>query len=250
MRLKDRVAIVTGAAQGIGEAYAHGLAGEGAKVVVADVQSEKGEAVAKQLRDAGADAIYSHLDVSSEDSVNKLAASTAERFGRIDVLVNNAALYYGIKSTPIIDTPLDYWNKVLSINLTGVWLCCKAVAPYMIQQKKGKIINQSSTGAYLGGGHYSISKLGVNGLTIGLAKELGPHGINVNAIAPGVVTTEATWLVSRARIESGEAAAKVALKRTGVPQDLVGTLLWLASDDSDWVTGGTTLVDGGSIMKI
>ena len=245
MRLKDRVAIVTGAAQGIGEAYATRLAREGARVVVADIQTEKGEGVAKSLRDAGAEASYVYLDVTKEDAVSEMASRTIDQFGRIDILVNNAALYYGIKLTPLLESDLAYWNRVFEVNLTGVFLCCKAVAPYMIQQKSGKIVNQSSAGAYGGRFHYSIAKLGVIGLTIGLAKELGPHGINVNAIAPGPILTEATLASGGGGIPA--MAAQMPLRRAGSPEDLVGTVVWLVSDDSDWVTGQTISADGGLI---
>ncbi len=204
MRLRDRVAIITGAAQGIGRAYALRFAREGAHVVVADIRDEQARAVAAECAALGPVALGARVDVAEEASTRALAEAAIERFGRIDVLVNNAAIYYDLDRT---ENTLAYFNRVLSVNLTGAWLMSRAVERFMKRQRKGKIIHQSSTAAYLGNVgmvdtddpekpmppfHYSVAKIGVAGLTKYMAGALGPWGINVNAIAPGVTMTEAT----------------------------------------------------------
>ncbi|GIW40472.1 MAG: putative oxidoreductase [Candidatus Binatia bacterium] len=259
MRLKDKVAIVTGAGQGIGRAYAHRFAREGAKVVIAELDEKNGKKVEREIRDTGAEALFLPTDVSREDSTKEMAARTVERFGRIDVLVNNAAIFYGLDRE---DHSLAYFNKVLSVNLTGVWLCIRAVEPYMKRQRKGKIINQSSTAAYMGNVgmidtsdpdrpsppfHYSVAKIGVSGLTKYFAGALGPWGINVNAIAPGVTMTEATRSVVPEDMIALLVAA-TALRKPLQPEDLTGAAVFLASEDSDMMTGQVLVVDGGMIM--
>lgn len=259
MRLQDRVAIITGAAQGIGKAYALRFAREGARVVVADLRDEQAEVVAAECRAAGSDAIATHLDVSDEASTRAVAARTVERFGQIDVLVNNAAIYYDLDRE---QNSLEYFNRVLSVNLTGCWLMSRAVEPHMKRRRRGKIIHQSSTAAYLGNVglvdtedpekpmppfHYSVAKAGVSGLTKFMAGALGPWGINVNAIAPGVTMTEATKKV----VPEGMLSMLVmytALRRALEPEDLTGTAVFLASADSDLMTGQVLVVDAGMIM--
>ena len=256
MRLRDRVAIITGAAQGIGRAYALRFAREGAHVVVADIREEQARAVAAEC---GGDAVGLHLDVADEASTQRLAAATVERFGRIDVLVNNAAIYYDLDRS---QNTLAYFNRVLSVNLTGAWLMSRAVERTMKHQRKGKIIHQSSTAAYLGNVgmvntedpdapmppfHYSVAKNGISGLTKYMAGALGPWGINVNAIAPGVTMTEATKKI----VPEAMAEALImfsALRKALQPEDLTGTAVFLASDDSDLMTGQVLVVDGGMIM--
>ena len=259
MRLRDRIAVVTGAAQGIGKAYALRFAREGAHVVVADIRVEQAEAVAAECSALGPAALGARVDVSDEASTKALAERTVERFGRIDVLVNNAAIYYDMDRT---ENSLAYFNRVLSVNLTGAWLMSRAVERFMKRQRKGKIIHQSSTAAYMGNVgmvetddpekpmppfHYSVAKIGIAGLTKYMAGALGPWGINVNAIAPGVTMTEATKKI----VPEGMAdmlVAFTALKKALQPEDLTGTAVFLASDDSDLMTGQTLVVDGGMIM--
>ena len=259
MRLSGRVAIVTGAAQGIGRAYALRFAREGAHVVVADLREEQARGVAAECAKLGPEALAARVDVADEASTQALAARTREKFGRIDVLVNNAAIYYDLDRT---ENTLAYFNRVLSVNLTGAWLMSRAVEPIMKRQRKGKIIHQSSTAAYLGNVgmvetddpdkpmppfHYSVAKVGIAGLTKYMAGALGPWGINVNAIAPGVTMTEATK-----KIVPEEMASMLimftALKKALEPEDLTGTAVFLASEDSDLMTGQTLVVDGGMIM--
>jgi NAD(P)-dependent dehydrogenase (short-subunit alcohol dehydrogenase family) len=259
MRLKDKVAIITGAGQGIGRAYANRFAREGAKIVVAEINEEIGRRTEQEVQAAGSAALYVKTDVSSEESCKAMAAQAARRFGRIDILMNNAAIFFGLDTQ---DSSLEYFNRILSVNLTGVWLCTRAVEPYMKRQHSGKIINQSSTAAFMGNVgavdtsdpdkpsppfHYSVAKMGVNGLTKYFAGALGPWGINVNAIAPGVTMTEATKSVVPEDMLS-MLVMFTALKKALQPEDLTGTAVFLASSDSDMMTGQVLVVDAGMIM--
>lgn len=259
MRLRDRVAIITGAGQGIGRAYAQRFAQEGARVVLAEIRPEWGQRTEAEIRATGAEAWFIPTDVSREDSVRALASQVHDRYGRIDILVNNAAIFYGLDRE---DSSLAYFNKILSVNLTGVWLATRAVEPYMKRQRKGKIINQASTAAYMGNVglvdttdpdkpsppfHYSVSKIGVIGLTKYFAGSLGPWGINVNAIAPGVTLTEATRSVVPPEMID-MLVMYTALKKPLQPEDLTGTAVFLASSDSDMMTGQVLVVDGGMFM--
>lgn len=259
MRLENKVAIITGGGQGIGRAYALRFAQEGAKVVIAEINEQNGNAVAEEVRAAGAQAFYVKTDVSDEASCHAMARAAHERFGSIDILMNNAAIFHGLDRT---DQSLAYFNKILSVNLNGVWLATRAVEPYMKRQHKGKIINQSSTAAYMGNigmvdtsdpdkpsppFHYSVAKMGVSGLTKYFAGALGAWGINVNAICPGVTMTEATKSV----VPEGMLSMIVmmtALKKALEPEDLTGTAVFLASSDSDLMTGQVLVVDAGMIM--
>jgi len=259
MRLQDKVTIITGAGQGIGRAYANRFAKEGAHVVVAEINEEIGRRTEAEIKATGAEAMFVKTDVGSEASCKAMAAQVAERFGRIDILLNNAAIFYGLDRD---DRSLEYFNRILSVNLTGVWLCTRAVEPYMKRQHRGKIVNQSSTAAFMGNVgpvdtsdpdkpsppfHYSVAKMGVNGLTKYFAGSLGPWGINVNAIAPGVTLTEATKsVVPEAMIDM--LVMYTSLKKALKPEDLTGTAVYLASEDSDLMTGQVLVVDGGMIM--
>src|SRR5262245_65982659 len=202
MRLADKVSIITGAAQGIGRAYALRFAREGARVVVADLREEAARDPAAECSTLGPEAAAMRLDVADEASTQEVVARTVDRFGRVDVLVNNAAIYYDMDRT---ENSLAYFNRVLSVNLTGAWLMTRAVEPSMKRRRKGKIIHQSSTAAYMGNVgmvetddpdkpmppfHYSVAKIGIAGLTKYMAGALGPWGINVNAMAPGVTMPE------------------------------------------------------------
>ncbi|HEX9041937.1 MAG TPA: SDR family oxidoreductase [Trebonia sp.] len=246
--LKGKVAIVTGAAGGIGRAYARGLAEAGAAVVLADV---RGEAAAEQAAAIAADgyhAIGLQVDVTSEESTLAMARQTAERFGSVDILVNNAALMAEVMTGGQLTTiPLDMWHRTLDVNLTGPFLCTRAVVPYMREKGYGKIINQSSGGAWLGGAHYGLTKLGIVSMTISLAKELAKSGIRVNAIAPGWTNTEAGNATTAPEVRA--AIARSIPFPFGEPEDLVGGLVFLASAASDWVTGVTLNIDGGWITR-
>jgi 3-oxoacyl-[acyl-carrier protein] reductase len=259
MRLRERVAIITGAAQGIGKAYAQRFAREGAHVVVADLRTEAADAVAKECSALGPRALAAQVDVASETSAVALADRVVAEFGRIDVLVNNAALYYDLDRS---QNTLEYFNRVLAVNLTGVWIMSRAVEKHMKRQRKGKIIHQSSTAAYLANVgpvdtsnpdvpmpsfNYSVAKVGVSGLTKFMAGALGPWGINVNAIAPGPTLSEATKRVVPEQIMN-VLVQQSALRKPLQPEDLAGTAVFLASDDSDLMTGQVLVVDGGMVM--
>ncbi|HLH24794.1 MAG TPA: 3-oxoacyl-ACP reductase family protein [Chloroflexota bacterium] len=253
MRLQDRVAIVTGGGHGIGRAYALGLAGEGAKVVIAEIDAKAADEVAKEIEAQGGQALAVPTDVASEESTQAMAHRTVDRFGGIDVLVNNASIFATIPMSRVgfEDISIEEWDRLMAVNLKGPWLCCRAVVPYMRQRGKGKIINISSGTIMDGGGgtraHYVASKAGVMGLTRTLAQELGKDNICVNTLAPGSTLSEVNptpeVLAFRQRTASGRA-----LKRVERPDDLVGTVLFLASDDADFITGQMILVDGGDKM--
>jgi len=247
MRFANKVVVVTGAAQGIGEAYARALAAEGAAVVVADVNAEAGELVAKAIEADGGRAIFVQCDVSSAESAEAMAARTVEEFGGIDGLVNNAAIYGTMQFDLLITVDWDYYKKFMSVNMDGALVVTRAVYPHLQKRGGGSIVNQSSTAAYLYSGFYGLAKTGVNGLTQQLAHELGGMKIRVNAIAPGPTDTAAT------RTQAGDAAKELvkglAIKRMGQPEDMVGACLFLLSDESAWVTGQILAVDGGQTFR-
>jgi NAD(P)-dependent dehydrogenase (short-subunit alcohol dehydrogenase family) len=246
MRLKDRVVIVTGGAKGIGRAYCLGVAAEGARVVVADVIDPK--PTVTELEAHGAQALGVACDVSREEDTFRLATETTARFGRIDVLVNNAAVYGVLQRRPFMEIPIEEWDRVMAVNLRGLFLCARAVFPAMKAQGKGKIVNIASSTFFKGVPdfiHYTTSKGGVVGFTRSLARELGDAGIRVNAIAPGFTLSGENERHASEQRKQGNIQMRM-LKRAQVPDDLVGTLVFLASDDSDFMTGQTVVVDGGA----
>lgn len=248
MRLKGKVAIVTGASRGLGSAIAKRFAREGAKVVVNYNRSgTKAGALVKEIRREGGEAIAVRGDVSVPRDVKQLVKKTLDSYGRVDILVNNAGVLF---RETFLDAPIEVWDKTIDINLKGAYLCCREVAPVMLAQKGGKIINISSnSGAYHPSAmtlvEYVVSKAGMNGLTKALALKLGPH-INVNAILPGRIDTDMTAGVTpeatRAVIE------ETPLKRLGLPEEVANAAVYLASDESDFVTGELHLVAGGRGM--
>jgi NAD(P)-dependent dehydrogenase (short-subunit alcohol dehydrogenase family) len=247
LRFQDKVVVVTGAARGIGEAYAKALAAEGARVVVADLNAEAGEQVAKDIEANGGDAMFVACDVSSSDSAAALVATVVGEWGGIDGLVNNAAIYGDMQFDLLITVDWDYYRRFMSVNMDGALVMARAVYPSMQERGGGAIVNQSSTAAYLYSGFYGLAKVGINGLTQQLAHELGGMNIRVNAIAPGPTDTEAT------RIQAGDVATEMvkslALKRMGQPEDMVGAALFLLSDDAAWITGQILAVDGGQTFR-
>lgn len=246
MRLKDKVAIVTGAARGLGRTFSIALAGEGAKIMAIDIADM--EDTVREIESSGGMAKGFRADVSVEEDTLKLAEQTYKSFGRIDILVNNAAIIYGLVRKPFYEIDPNLWDRVMMVNVKGPWLCTKAVFPYMKQQGKGKIINLSSetflTGSH-GFVHYVASKGGVVGLTRALAVELGPHNININAVAPGFTDTESSRSIADVTKYD---VSRTPLRRLQQPKDLVGAVIFLASDESDFITGQTLLVDGGRVM--
>ena len=251
-RLKDRVIIVTGGAHGIGRAYCRGLAAEGAKVVVADLDFGAAEAVVRSLGESGGDALAVRADVSQAEDVDAMAQAAADRFGSVDGLINNAAVFQvpAMSRVPFEQIPIDEWDRLIAVNLRGVFLGCRAVVPYMKAQGRGKIINISSGTVFHGSAnsaHYVTSKAGVIGFTRSLARELGDHNINVNAIAPGLTLSLEEMTEDRLQMSRNRAQAR-AIKRDQEPEDLVGTAVFLCSPDSDFITGQTIVVDGGAQM--
>jgi len=252
-----QVAIVTGAGRGIGRGYALGLAEHGYRTVVADLDGKWAESVAKEITDNGGEAIATETDVSDGSSVEAMVAATMETFGAVHVLVNNAGIFGAdiADFNPItwdpVDGPLDQWHKVMSVNVDGILLCSRAVAPVMRQQRWGRIINQGSAGIYYEIGNlYSISKLAVNAVTRLFARALAKDGVTVNAIAPGLTVSDAHYKRYATKEEADAqmqafADREVPIGRPAYPKDLLGTLLFLASDASEFVTGQTLSVDGG-----
>ncbi len=251
MRLKDKVAIVTGAAQGIGAAYARALAAEGAMVCVCDIADPK--PLAHELTSAGHRAIGSVADILDPAAFGATVDATVKAFGGVHILVNNAAIFGQLKFKPFFEISADEWDKVMAVNVRGTVECVKAVLPHMRAQKYGKIINISSGTFYRGSPlltHYVASKGAVIAVTRCMARELGELGICVNCIAPGFTMSEAvqTNPIYQNPVITTMTVGARAIKREETPEDLVGTLIYLASPDSDFVTGQTIVVDGGSTM--
>jgi 3-oxoacyl-[acyl-carrier protein] reductase len=244
--LAGRVAIVTGGAQGLGRAFCEGFAKEGAKILSVDLQESK--ETAKAVRETGSEAEYLQVDVTSRAETARMAKFAMERFGRIDILVNNAAMYYGVQRKGFDEIDDAEWDKMMAINVKGTWLPTVAVFPFMKQAGKGKIVNLASEVFFTGSQgfvHYVATKGAVIGLTRALAIELGPHNICINAIAPGFTDTEASRTISDvAKYDT----SKTPLKRLGLAGDIVGTTIFLSSDAADFITGQTILVDGGRAM--
>jgi 3-oxoacyl-[acyl-carrier protein] reductase len=247
MRLQDKVAIITGAGQGIGAAYARKFCEVGAKVVVADINQEKAEAVVKKVTEKGHEALAIMTDVSDEASTQALVHTVVERYGRIDILVNNAAIFSTIETKPMEEITVKEWDGLMGVNLRGLFLCCKAILPQMKAQKQGKIINVSSATVFMGKPyyiHYVTSKAGVIGFTRALAREVGDWNIQVNCLTPGYTETEiprGTTTLEQKKAIIGHQC----IKRIGTPEDLLGIMVFLASDESDFMSGQTVNVDGG-----
>ena len=249
MRLKNKVAIVTGGAKGLGRAFALRMAEEGAAVmVVTRKDMENLKQTVDTIRSMGGQAQFFQADVAKIEDTLAMAKATKEAFGRIDILINNAAIYDGIKRTPFHEIDLSEWDLVMNVNVKGAFLSTRAVFPYMKEQGYGKIVNLASevffTGSH-GFAHYVASKGGIIGLTRALAIELGPYNICINCVAPGFTDTEA----SRGLTDVNKYdISKTPLRRLEKPEDLTGAALFLASSESDFMTGQTLLVDGGRAM--
>ncbi|MFC1816086.1 SDR family NAD(P)-dependent oxidoreductase [Thermodesulfobacteriota bacterium] len=250
--LKGTAGIITGGGHGIGRAYCLGLAKEGAKIVIADIDLLAAEETRDLIEKQSGTALAIQTDVANEQSTIKMAESTMQDFGSIDFLVNNAAVFWVVPMSRVgfDKVPLEEWDKMMLVNLKGMWLSCRAVAPYMKKQKSGKIVNISSGSVFSGTGkriHYVTSKAGVLGFTRTLARELGEYNITVNALAPGsTLNVKPDTPETIARRE--KAVGIRCLKRYEYPEDLVGTMIYLCSSASDFMTGQTLIVDGGNMM--
>ncbi len=248
-RLEDKVAIVTGGASGLGKTFCLALAEQGAKLVVADIKDEEAQKTAREIQAKGGSALSLKVDVTSEEATLGMAQGTLKQFGRIDILVNNAAMVYGITRKPFTEIPPAEWDKLMAVNLKGVFLCCRAVFPQMKKQGKGKIINLTSETAFTGSNnliHYVTSKGGIISFTRALAGEVGQYGICVNAIGPGFTDSESSRSLTDDITRYD--VSLTPLGRLEQPEDLVGALVFLASDESDFITGQTLVVDGGRYM--
>lgn len=249
-RLQDRVAIVTGGAQGIGAAYVRALVAEGARVVIADILD--GDSVVREVSESGGEAIAVHTDVSDEASTLQMAERAVEAFGRIDILINNAAIYANLDLKPFTEIDPAEWDRVMAVNVRGPFLCARAVIPVMRRQRYGRIINIASGTVFKGTPnllHYVTSKGAVVAQTRALAREVGDDGVCVNTLAPGLVLSQGVLDNENLRESlTGPVIASRAIKRDQLPEDVTAPLVFLASDDCAFMTGQAVVVDGGSAM--
>jgi 3-oxoacyl-[acyl-carrier protein] reductase len=250
--LKDKVAIITGAGRGLGKEFALRFAAEGAKLLLPDISLERVENTVKEIKAKGGEAYAMLTDISEEKDTQKMADEVIRLYGRADILLNNAALYYGVTRRKWNEWAVKDWDRMFEINVRGTYLCCKAIAPLMVKAGKGKIINIASDVFKVAAAHqlmaYACSKSAVYTLTQCLARALGPSGINVNSIAPGFTATEASLGQDKEGVAFEATVEAQCLKRREEPSDLPGTAVFLASADSDFITGQYIVVNGGSVL--
>lgn len=250
--LKDKVAIITGASRGLGKAFALRFAEEGAKLLITTTNPKRAEGTLKEIRAKGAEVAVVEADIAKESDTRKIADEAVKKYGTVDILVNNAAIWGGLNMTPWDGWTTEDWDRILTVNVRGTWLVCKAVVPIMVKAGKGKIINVASNIARVPAAHlflpYSCSKGAVYTLTQALAHALGPSGINVNAIAPGYTASEA----SLGQVNSDQifeiATGEQSMHQRLEPANMVGAVVFLASSDADLISGQTYYIDGGTVM--
>jgi NAD(P)-dependent dehydrogenase (short-subunit alcohol dehydrogenase family) len=249
--LSGKVALITGGAGGIGVIYGEALCEAGASVVLADLDGAAAQRAAERLTAGGRQAIGTTVDVRDAESVAAMSEAARRTFGGVDILINNAAIMTDLPPFGLSNMPVDEWDRVMDVNLRGPLLCSQAVVGSMAERGGGRIVNGLSAGAFMPGGIYSVSKFALHGLTVNLASELGHRGINVNAIAPGLVENESGYLALPEDSPLREAlTATIPGKKSGPPEDLVGTLLLLCSRAGEWITGQTIVVDGGWMTRL
>ena len=245
MKLKDRIAIITGGGKGIGAEICLRLASEGAKIVIAEMDIENGEKISKKIQDNNGEAIVVETNVAEEDSANNMADAAIKKFGKIDILINNAGIRH---INNILDHTKKQWDEMISVNLTGPYLCCKAVIPHMIKNGKGKIINFGSIASFMGRPDrvaYVAAKTGVLGLTRALAVDLTGKNINVNTICPGLISTPFNQKFAEDPVHGEAWGKETIVGRWGMPSDISGAAVFLSSDDADFINGSEIKIDGG-----
>src|SRR6266481_1274817 len=248
-RHQDKVIIVTGAGRGLGQAYAHRLAIEGARVVIAEIDRSAGAAAAAELRKSGADAIFIETDVSSKEATAIMAEAVLNRWGQIDGLVANAALANSVGGATYDQIGVEEWDRIMQVNVRGTWLTCCAVAPHMQKRKKGSIVTISSDTTMWGSPkllHYVTSKGAVEAFTRAMARELGANGVRINCVAPGLLNNEATAGVPTAKREWN--IRNRAIQREGTTDDIVGLVSFLLSDEASFITGQLIVANGGLVF--
>jgi 3-oxoacyl-[acyl-carrier protein] reductase len=251
-KLQGKVAIITGGGRGLGRAFALRFAEEGASLLLHDISLERAEDAAKEIRSKGGEAVAMETDISDEKATKKMAEEVMQQYGRVDILVNNAAIWYGLNAMPWDAWTTEEWDRIFAVNVRGTWLVCKAIAPLMIKQSRGKIINIASNVARVPAARlflpYSCSKGAIYTLTYALARALGPSGVNVNAVGPGFTASEASLAQDGSDKVFELATSEQAISRRAEPADVVGTVVFLASADSDFVSGQIIYIDGGTVM--
>jgi 3-oxoacyl-[acyl-carrier protein] reductase len=250
--LKDKVAVITGASRGLGKAFALRFAQEGARLLLTTTSLERAAATEQEIKAAGGEVAFIKADISVAADARKIADAVMERYGRVDILVNNAAIWFGLRAKPWDAWTEEEWDRIFSVNVKGTWMVCKAIAPHMVKQGKGKIVNIASNVARVGGAPifmpYACGKGAVYSLTHALAHALGKDYINVNAVAPGFTATEASLDMTGGGASFDAAASGQSIPRREEPEDLVGAVLFLASPDADFISGQVIYVDGGTVM--